>query len=889
VLVIFVLYPKVTNVAFEGFPCFWFEPVGNAPARGWLRADVSIECNTPEHDSVRLLAWAAVLVYPIGMWFGCFALLQRASTAIFSGKMTPFSRSVAFLYEGYNVPTFWWELMEMLRKFLLIGLFVTVEPGTILQIALGTVVSAAYVMIQLKAQPYKGITDDALAQATSFCLLMFFFCCVIYKYDSLMASDDLQVKMSSEQRDNFIVPDWVLSTILLHSVWSSLLVAGGLVVLQIATDVKNNAKLRRLKYVETGLWVECKPLADPREYHLFLSHAWPAAQDRMRAVKARLLECLPSCRTFLDVDDLKSGSGSVELDKSGCVLVFCISSYFEKLNSLKQLFRAVCQGKYILAMLEPDVQQGGLNQVKVQALITNAKLDKFQLRAKFAEWSARGTLLPAAFDRSPDENNVRSKLFKTPPVEWNRLPHFQDVTIRLIAQRGVFHGTAPPSASRIFTLRGFFASRPVTKESRASIQSRVSRRASFGAPIAAVSELYLQDETACAKVLLPPPLNGRKYHLFCSEFNTGALELAEELSDSDVFVTKGKKVSAVLTFTTDVRKLADCDHMLVLLDERTWTSGADTAKFVEHIHSAMRIGVHITCVHELPSVVGPHRHACDFTMMVHDDWTPAHLLGGQTNLYKEMDVALKGEEWREPGLVALANEIATSAREHKRIIVRVPASYEPKTGANPWAEADGALSDSDDTPAPDGSATRSTTPAARLTELEEEHSVLIRNQRRVSYKFESSLLDAACQRHSHKFDEAPQRNISAPPSHRVRRCSSDLSLLQGATASAEGAPEGATATAPTACISREREATNDSQRCNDGAQGAAPSARTFAVRISPQLHAAAAEVQRIVRGTLVRTGAQQKAVHNRLEVPIATRLPSPEHVKRLSDSEALSA
>jgi hypothetical protein len=30
--------------------------------------------------------------------------------------------------------------------------------------------------------------------------------------------------------------------------------------------------------------------------------AGPAAQDRMRAVKARLLECLPSCRTFLDVD-----------------------------------------------------------------------------------------------------------------------------------------------------------------------------------------------------------------------------------------------------------------------------------------------------------------------------------------------------------------------------------------------------------------------------------------------------------------------------------------------------------------------------------------------------------------------------------------------------------
>ena len=80
--------------------------------------------------------------------------------------------------------------------------------------------------------------------------------------------------------------------------------------------------------------------------------------------------------------DLKSGSGMRELDKSGCILVFCTSQYFEKRNSLKDLYRAVCHCKHILAMLEPDVtQQGGLNSVDVQALITNALLDKFKVRS----------------------------------------------------------------------------------------------------------------------------------------------------------------------------------------------------------------------------------------------------------------------------------------------------------------------------------------------------------------------------------------------------------------------------------------------------------------------------------------------------------------------------
>jgi hypothetical protein len=193
---------------------------------------------------------------------------------------------------------------------------------------------------------------------------------------------------------------------------------------------------------------------------------------------------------------------------------------------------------------------------------------------KYIEWKASGTLLPGAFERQPDVDNVRSSLFYTPPVEWNRLPQlqvgllghdrihadpaadldavlaWQDVSVRLLAQRGVFRGNAPPSTRKRWTLRGVFASH----------RANPNRRPSLGAEIDAASELYLQDEMAHAKISLPPPLVGRKYHLFCSEFNAGAFELACELRESDVFVTKGKEASVVLTFTTDASQLAECDH-----------------------------------------------------------------------------------------------------------------------------------------------------------------------------------------------------------------------------------------------------------------------------------------------------------------------------------------
>jgi hypothetical protein len=192
------------------------------------------------------------------------------------------------------------------------------------------------------------------------------------------------------------------------------------------------------------------------------------------------------------------------------------------------------------------------------------------LPTTFEEWTAcsEASLFSNAFHHAPDESDVCAALFATEPVEWNRLPQFQDVTIRLIAEKGVLQG------------RG--------------------------------GELFIQGEAATGKITMLAPSFGREYHLFCSPFNAGAQELAEELRTSNVF----SKKSAALTYTTDIGLLTACDHMLVLLDERTWTSFEDTAQLVEHIHSAMRAAVHIICVHEFPSVVGPPRHECGFDKMV---------------------------------------------------------------------------------------------------------------------------------------------------------------------------------------------------------------------------------------------------------------------------------
>ena len=67
-----------------------------------------VECGLPQHDAIKLLAWAAIIIYPIGFFVICAVLLMKARKAIVEGIETPLSRSIAFLHKEYDPICFWW-------------------------------------------------------------------------------------------------------------------------------------------------------------------------------------------------------------------------------------------------------------------------------------------------------------------------------------------------------------------------------------------------------------------------------------------------------------------------------------------------------------------------------------------------------------------------------------------------------------------------------------------------------------------------------------------------------------------------------------------------------------------------------------------------------------
>ena len=122
------------------------------------------------------LAWAAVVIYPIGLVVLNASLLFCARKAIINKRETTLSKAIAFLHKEYEPLLFWWELVEMLRRFLLVGLMVVIYNGSMLQLVLGTLFAAILLFFQVQAAPFNDMADDYLAAAASFSLLIVFLC-----------------------------------------------------------------------------------------------------------------------------------------------------------------------------------------------------------------------------------------------------------------------------------------------------------------------------------------------------------------------------------------------------------------------------------------------------------------------------------------------------------------------------------------------------------------------------------------------------------------------------------------------------------------------------------------------------------------------------------------
>lgn len=310
---------------------------------------------------------------------------------------------------------------------------------------------------------------------------------------------------------------------------------------------------------------------------------------------------------------------------------------------MRELLRSWHRGSPTLPVFESEAKKGGLSPDQVLACLREAdgKLEPNgawqSLHAELAEWTPR-------FEK-PTPQALYDCLYSGKMIEWNRLAAFQDVTLRLVAERLLLH----------------------LERRTQSAEPPAPRRLHSGST-------YMQGEQGSAFIALRPPNQSR--HVYCSPFNPGASQLVAEIANQhqqpipvlrrDVgegtwqkmsvytAVTSTSRAKAALYMSDDIDDLAKCDKMLVYLNGLTWLEDGSSRSLAAEVSQALRDNIPLLLCHEMPGIgQEPQRHACPFDSIF--AMTPQELL--LAGVYATIAIPLKGAEWRTTSLALVLKGI----------------------------------------------------------------------------------------------------------------------------------------------------------------------------------------------------------------------------------------
>ena len=317
----FIVLVPISSLAFRALaPCECFTylpPAGTDETQVcFLRTDRNVVC---EHNGIGGIYQAPPSVIAaaratIIIWVGGVAFLYGSLLFVARGSLTrrqhptPLSRAVSFLAEGYEVRVYWWELVELGRKLVLVGFLALVSPGSLIQQFIAVVVALCLFAIELFVRPFDTLVKTFLSLTSGFALVL-----------TLVGTLGLQLV----QRD---VSNSLLTTGLMLVV---LIVAALVVVVAaafvLAAQLIIASRRPTIRLVATGQEPTLAPVPDGCTHWTFASHVWSSGQDQVHTLVRQLQLLLPGIDIWLDVDCLEDlGDEMLEesVASSASVLIF---------------------------------------------------------------------------------------------------------------------------------------------------------------------------------------------------------------------------------------------------------------------------------------------------------------------------------------------------------------------------------------------------------------------------------------------------------------------------------------------------------------------------------------------------------------------------------------
>ena len=288
-LILFFAFPPVTSLAFRLFEqCTTFsDELGQSQA--FLissRKHYALACPSDELTDAQSLAWVAILIYPVGtILLSAWLLYLGRARLLLEEEATPYTRSIAFLHAPFVPSYFYFDLLELCKKLLLIGFASLIEPGSIVQIMVAVLISLLFLVLHLQSLPYRRHLDNMLATMINLSLCIFFIWCLLLQTGALVNEDD-----SGELSDTGAA----VSIMMLVSIVGVLVVAVLLFLMELAAQTATELAEKRQREKWAGCTIEPPTTKWPGEksYACFLSHYKMEAASDARLLHNMLAKML---------------------------------------------------------------------------------------------------------------------------------------------------------------------------------------------------------------------------------------------------------------------------------------------------------------------------------------------------------------------------------------------------------------------------------------------------------------------------------------------------------------------------------------------------------------------------------------------------------------------
>ena len=180
-LVTFLVYSSVSSVVFQTFTC-----EGLDDGKRYLRADYTIECDSPKHRAFQIYASLMMLVYPLGIpaMYTIVLFNNRRMLRDENGREESLvARSTSGLWKPYKPERYYYEVVECSRRILLAGVVVFIYPNSVSQIAVAVVIAVVFVFVSEALTPFNSPWDAWISRLGHAIIFVSMYLALLLKVD----------------------------------------------------------------------------------------------------------------------------------------------------------------------------------------------------------------------------------------------------------------------------------------------------------------------------------------------------------------------------------------------------------------------------------------------------------------------------------------------------------------------------------------------------------------------------------------------------------------------------------------------------------------------------------------------------------------------------------